>query len=82
VVGFFRKLSPEELGKPDIHCTLAPNGRTFWIEIKFGKDTISDDQKRFHKYAEECGALVYVCRDYQEFIKYYQEVVQPSLFKP
>lgn len=72
--GRFRSNSAKK-GVPDI-IGASPHGKFVGIEIKAGKDTVSDDQEQFMLDMDRVGAYTCVARsieDVQEFIDYYFE---------
>lgn len=58
-------------GTADINCTV--NGKTIWIEIKYGKDRQSEDQKRFEAEQTKAGAEYWIVRGFDEFLTKWDE---------
>jgi len=56
-------------GSADISAIV--NGKTVKIEIKFGKDVLSDAQKSYADKVRQSGALYYVAKDFFEFINWF-----------
>jgi len=59
-------------GTADISATI--NGRSVKIEVKM-KDRQSEDQKRYEEQVIRAGGLYWICRSFEEFLKYYNEIV-------
>ena len=57
-----------KVGQPDIVGILHPTGTYLGIEIKSGKDRLSEGQVAFHKQARDAGGVVLVVRDFDDFI--------------
>ena len=55
-------------GQPDIVGILPNHGKYLGVEIKSGKDKLSDVQIGFHKQARNAGALILVVKDFQDFL--------------
>jgi len=55
-------------GEPDISGVL--NGKAFYIEIKVGRDRLSDDQKSYIQRLERAGAKVAVCGTLGEVMEF------------
>lgn len=60
--------SKESKGIGDVGAVLPPLGRACWVEVKFGKDRLSDDQKKFKSEAEASGAIYIVANNWDSFI--------------
>jgi hypothetical protein len=54
-------------GSADITCTIPPLGRRLEIEVKFGKDRQSDDQKKFQQQIESMGGIYIIVKTWQDF---------------
>ena len=54
-------------GRPDLEGILPPRGRALCIEIKTGKDRLSDIQKAYLDQCSKAGALVLVVKDFDDF---------------
>lgn len=62
-------------GQPDIVGVLPPKGKYLGIEIKTGKDKLSDVQIAFHKQARDAGALILVVKDYEDFLQQWGQII-------
>ena len=56
-------------GSADLHSII--NGRPVYIEIKWGADRQSKNQKNFQKKVESCGAVYLIIRTFEEFYNWY-----------
>jgi len=56
------------VGKADLSATLPPHGKRLEIEIKYGKDKQSDDQKKFQAEVERMGGIYLLVRNWDSFI--------------
>lgn len=54
-------------GSADITCTVPPLGRRLEIEVKFGKDRQSEDQKKFQKEIEDMGGIYIIVKTWDDF---------------
>lgn len=74
-VGMFRDdiktfvKSQQRKGLPDVLACV--NGRLVAIEVKYGKDYLSTDQKQTIADLKAAGALVYVATDFEGFYQWY-----------
>ncbi len=57
-------------GTADLHCIIG--GRHVSIEIKIGKDTLSEHQLKEMNRVTAAGRLYFVARDMASFVKYYK----------
>ena len=55
-------------GAGDITATIPPYGRRLEIEIKWGKDRLSEAQKEFKEEIESMGAVYMVTKTWEDFI--------------
>lgn len=55
-------------GLPDIIAILPPSGTYLGVEIKTGKDKLSDVQIGTHMNIRKMGGIVLVVKDYQDFL--------------
>ncbi len=85
VVGFGREIGSMKYipgtgtkGSADLSCTI--RGRSVKIEIKFGKDTQSDDQKEYQESIEKAGGVYIIVRTFDEFIQWYDNFIFGELF--
>lgn len=58
-------------GTADISCIV--RGRSIKIEVKM-KDRQSPDQKKYQEEVERAGGLYWICRSFDEFLNYYNEL--------
>jgi hypothetical protein len=58
------------VGSADISATIG--GRSVKIEVKIGRDRLSDEQKEYQKQVEQAGGIYYVARDFASFRAWYQ----------
>ena len=70
--GCYRKFNGRK-GVADI--TACVNGVCFQIEVKFGKDKMSDDQKDFAKDFEYCNGKYIVAKTFCQFVKEFRMCV-------
>lgn len=66
--GMYIPRSKSNKGAGDISVTLPPNARRLEIEIKFGKDKQSPEQKKFQQQIEAMGGLYMIVRTWDGFI--------------
>lgn len=57
-------------GTADIHAIY--QGRHISIEIKIGRDRVSDDQTKERQRVERAGGLYFVARDMESFIEWFK----------
>lgn len=55
-------------GSADITATLPPLGRRLEVEVKYGKDRQSPDQKKFQEEIEAMGGIYIIVRTWDDFI--------------
>lgn len=65
--GMYIPRSKAAKGIGDIACIMK-GGRFLSVEIKFGKDRMRDEQKKFKEEAEEAGAVYMVVKTWEDFI--------------
>lgn len=56
-------------GYPDIQATV--NGRSLHIEVKIGKDKMSEAQLKVKQEIESAGGLYFIAKDFDSFENYY-----------
>lgn len=61
-------------GTPDISCIIY--GRAVWVEVKVGKDRLSDAQKEQGEAIQEAGGTWFVARDMQSFVDFYYKFIE------
>lgn len=59
-------------GTADIHAII--NGRHVSIEVKVGRDRMSDDQHKTKKAIEQCGGVYYIAQDFESFYQWYKTI--------
>lgn len=67
--------SQQRRGLPDIAAVV--NGRAVYVEVKVGKDRLSNDQKEAIADLQRAGAAVYIASDFQGFFDWFNGFVQP-----
>lgn len=55
------------VGQGDIRVVLPPYGRTLEIEVKFGKDRPSEQQKRYRQQLEQMGGIYFIVKTWDDF---------------
>ena len=55
------------VGSGDIYAMY--KGRTIWIEIKYGRDTQSEKQKKFEKQVTEQGATYLIVKRFEDLLE-------------
>lgn len=61
-------------GSADISATI--RGRSVKIEIKYGKDRQSEDQKRYQEQVEASGGVYWIVRTFEDFLTKYKNFLQ------
>jgi len=61
-------------GSADISATV--KGRSVKIEVKYGKDRMSEHQKSYQEQTERAGGIYYIARDFDSFIEWYNVLIQ------
>ena len=61
-------------GSADISATI--KGRSVKLEIKYGKDRMSDEQKAYAERTIASGGIYYVARDFDSFKEWYDDLIQ------
>ena len=61
-------------GSADLSATI--KGRSVKIEIKWGKDRQSQEQKEYQKHIESAGGIYYIARTFDEFIEWYDQTIK------
>lgn len=81
VVGLNRRIGSVEWrrsgatpGSADIHCTLAPYGRSVKIEVKFKKDTHKDAQKKYEARVNNAGGIYVIAKTMDGFFEWYDSL--------
>ena len=62
--------STTKRGTADIHSVL--NGRHVSIEVKIGKDKMSEAQIEMKAHIEKAGGIYFVATDFEMFLKWYK----------
>lgn len=60
-------------GTPDVTAIIY--GKAVWIEVKIGKDRMSDEQVEQQGEIETAGGLYYIAREMQGFVDWYHEII-------
>ena len=60
-------------GSADISATI--NGRSVKIEVKYGKDRQSADQKAYQQQIEKAGGIYIIAKEFDSFYDWYQQFV-------
>jgi hypothetical protein len=68
-------LPGQNKGASDVACII--NGRFVAIEVKM-KDKQSEAQRRYQEEVEQSGGIYFVAKDFESFIKFYQQIIQQS----
>lgn len=63
--------SGSTVGSADISATIG--GRSVKIEVKIGRDKMSEAQRRYQRDIEQAGGLYYIARNFTGFWKWYQQ---------
>lgn len=61
-------------GVSDILAFIRPHGRVLAIEVKIGKDKLSEEQIGFGKNIEYVGGLWFVARNFEEFKTWFESI--------
>ena len=61
-------------GSADIHATIA--GRSIFIEVKKGRDKLSEAQKQYRENVTQAGAVYFIAKDFDGFIQDYSKLLQ------
>lgn len=61
-------------GSADISATI--NGRSVKIEVKYGKDRQSEDQKKYQQAIEQAGGQYWIAKNFDQFYGIYSEYLQ------
>ncbi len=68
--------STTRLGTADVHAIV--NGQHLSVEVKIGKDIMSDHQVRTKQDVEKAGGLYFIAKDFQTFYDYYLDITKKS----
>ena len=61
--------SGQRKGLPDIQATM--NGQAIYVEVKIGRDKLSEHQKQIRDELTASGALYFVARNFTEFLEWF-----------
>jgi hypothetical protein len=61
-------------GSADISCTI--KGRSIKLEVKYGKDRMSEAQKEYAERTVAAGGIYYVARDFDSFKEWYDQLIE------
>ncbi|NDU95246.1 VRR-NUC domain-containing protein [Spirosoma terrae] len=70
--------SRQRSGLPDVMAVV--DGRSVFIEVKVGKDRLSEEQREAINDLENAGASVFVAGDFQGFYDWFQKEFQTAPF--
>jgi len=56
-------------GTADIHCCI--KGRAVYVEVKIGKDKMSQEQKNYQKQVVSAFGIYYIARDFETFVAWF-----------
>jgi hypothetical protein len=56
-------------GSADISATI--QGKSVKIEVKIGKDKMSEDQHKYQESIEKAGGIYYIAKDFDSFYEWY-----------
>jgi hypothetical protein len=59
-------------GSADISATI--KGRSVKIEVKIGKDKMSEDQHKYKEAIEKAGGIYYIAKDFDSFYEWYNKM--------
>jgi len=59
------------LGSADISATI--QGKSVKIEVKIGRDKLSEHQKQYQQAIEKAGGIYYIAKDFDSFYNWYNE---------
>ena len=72
--GFLTGFRPSgKVGQPDI-VGILPTGTYLGIEIKSGRDKLSEGQISFHSQARKAGAVILVVKDFPDFLDQWKKL--------
>lgn len=60
-------------GSADISATIA--GRSVKIEVKYGKDRQSKDQKAYQEQIEKAGGIYFIAKNFDDFFAWYEKFI-------
>lgn len=63
-------------GSADISATI--KGKSVKIEVKYGKDRQSADQKAYQEQVENAGGYYYIAKDFDSFYQWFQEFIKEN----
>ena len=63
-------------GSADISATI--NGRSVKIEVKYGKDRQSSDQKSYQEQVEKAGGVYIIAKDFDSFYEWFNEFIKQN----
>lgn len=80
-VGFEKRIgsgtwvpSTTKRGAADISCTIY--GKSVEIEIKIGRDTQSQDQKKYQQITERAGGTYLIIKTFEQFLQWWDETME------
>ncbi|WP_020605221.1 VRR-NUC domain-containing protein [Spirosoma spitsbergense] len=72
--------SQQVSGLPDVLACI--NGQFVGIEVKVGKDRLSEMQKQTHADLTDAGAIIYVAHSFDEFTAWFKSYIIPIPQRP
>jgi hypothetical protein len=63
--------SQQRSGLPDVMAVF--DGKSCFVEIKIGRDTLSGDQRKAIAELEQAGACVFVAKDFESFQRWFTD---------
>ena len=79
VVGFKRQIGNDKWikgsgtkGSADISATI--KGKSIKIEVKIGRDKMSEDQVKYQEAIEKAGGIYYIAKDFDSFYEWYNKM--------
>lgn len=72
--GVYRKNPTQKRGVFDVCGFRESDGKHIEIEIKWGRDKMSEFQKLHFERLEKAGAICYVARDLDEFLEWFDTI--------
>lgn len=67
--------STSRRGLPDVLIT-GPDGRSIFVEVKIGRDRMSEHQERVKDDQQQAGGLYFVARNFTEFVEWFNKVIE------
>lgn len=77
LINYCWKKSHEKKGATDLIGCEKGTGRAIFIEIKYGKDRLSPEQKFYLDRARRCGAIAFAAHSFKDFLEKWEELRKP-----